>query len=79
MFEPVHGTAPKYAGTGRANPFGAILTVPLMLDHLGKRPEAEAVEKAVQSCVREGRCTPDIGGSLSTSEAGDALCEKLTF
>ncbi len=37
MFEPVHGSAPKYAGTGRANPFGAILTVALMLDHLGWR------------------------------------------
>ena len=79
MFEPVHGSAPKYAGTGRANPFGAILTVALMLDHLGKEAEAQAVENAVQSCVRESLCTPDIGGSLSTSAAGDALCEKLTF
>ena len=37
LFEPVHGSAPKYAGTGRANPFGAILAAALMLDHLGKR------------------------------------------
>jgi 3-isopropylmalate dehydrogenase len=77
MFEPVHGSAPKYAGTGRANPFGAILTVALMLDHLGRRPEAEAVEKAVQSCVRDCRCTRDIGGTLTTAQAGDAVVEAL--
>ncbi len=77
MFEPVHGSAPKYAGTGRANPFGAILTVAVMLDHLGKRPEAQAVEKAVSACVREFRCTRDIGGSLTTCEAGDAVVERL--
>jgi 3-isopropylmalate dehydrogenase len=79
MFEPVHGSAPKYAGTGRANPFGAILTTALMLDHLGKREEAVAVETAVQACVREFRCTPDVGGSLTTSQAGDAVLEKLTI
>jgi len=79
MFEPVHGSAPKYAGTGRANPFGAILTVAVMLDHLGRRQEADAVETAVQSCVRESRCTRDIGGSLSTSAAGDAVCEKIVL
>ena len=39
LFEPVHGSAPKYAGTGRANPFGAILTAALMLDHLGHRDD----------------------------------------
>jgi 3-isopropylmalate dehydrogenase len=79
MFEPVHGSAPKYAGTGRANPFGAILTAGLMLDHLGHAAEAAAIERAVARCVREGRSTPDVGGSLSTSEAGDAVCERLEF
>ena len=77
MFEPVHGSAPKYAGTGRANPFGAVLATALMLDHLGKREEAAAVETAVQACVRDLLCTRDIGGSLSTSQAGDAVLEKL--
>jgi 3-isopropylmalate dehydrogenase len=79
MFEPVHGSAPKYAGTGRANPFGAILTAGLMLEHLGHRTEAEALERAVARCVREGRMTPDVGGRLSTSAAGDAVCERLEF
>ena len=79
MFEPVHGSAPKYAGTGRANPFGAILTAALMLDHLGRAAEAAAVESAVAACVREGAATADVGGSLSTSQAGDAVCERLRF
>jgi 3-isopropylmalate dehydrogenase len=77
MFEPVHGSAPKYAGTGKANPFGAILTVALMLEHLGRPDEAKAVEAAVQACVQARRCTADVGGELSTSRAGDAVCERL--
>ncbi|HTR04262.1 MAG TPA: 3-isopropylmalate dehydrogenase [Thermoanaerobaculia bacterium] len=77
MFEPVHGSAPKYAGTGKANPFGAILTAALLLDHLGHAAEASAVEAAVGECVREGAATADVGGSLTTSRAGDAVCERL--
>ncbi|HEY6148040.1 MAG TPA: isocitrate/isopropylmalate family dehydrogenase, partial [Thermoanaerobaculia bacterium] len=77
MFEPVHGSAPKYAGTGKANPFGAILTIALMLEHLGKSEEAAAIERAVQACVAERRCTADVGGTLSTLEAGDAVCQAL--
>jgi 3-isopropylmalate dehydrogenase len=79
MFEPVHGSAPKYAGTGKANPFGAILTIALMLAHLARGEEAAAVERAVQECVAEGKCTQDIGGSLSTSQAGDAVCERIAI
>jgi len=77
MFEPVHGSAPKYAGTGRANPFGAILTSALMLEHLGRREEAAEIERAVEACVREKLCTVDVGGSLTTSQAGDAVLGKL--
>ena len=79
MFEPVHGSAPKYAGTGKANPFGAILTAGLLLEHLGHAVEAAAIERAVGHCVREGRATADVGGSLSTSAAGDAVCERIEF
>jgi 3-isopropylmalate dehydrogenase len=79
MFEPVHGSAPKYAGTGKANPFGAILTAGLLLEHLGHAVEAAAIERAVGSCLREGRATADVGGSLSTSAAGDAVCERIEF
>jgi 3-isopropylmalate dehydrogenase len=77
MFEPVHGSAPKYAGTGKANPFGAILTAGLMLDALGHRAEAAAVERAVADCVREGAATADVGGSRTTAEAGAAVRERL--
>src|ERR1700730_5248375 len=77
MFEPVHGSAPKYAGTGKANPFGAILTGARLLEHRGHAQEAAAVEAAVAACVREGAATADVGGSLSTSAAGDAVCQRL--
>ncbi|HEV8117023.1 MAG TPA: isocitrate/isopropylmalate family dehydrogenase, partial [Thermoanaerobaculia bacterium] len=57
--------------------FGAILTMALLLDHVGRREQASSVEAAVAACVRERRCTPDIGGSLTTSQAGDAVVEAL--
>jgi isocitrate/isopropylmalate dehydrogenase len=50
-----------------------------MLDHLGHRSEADAVERAVARCVRERQGTPDVGGSLTTSSSGDAVCERLEF
>jgi 3-isopropylmalate dehydrogenase len=79
MFEPVHGSAPKYAGTGKANPVGAILTAALMLEHLGYEAEAQAVEGAVAECVRQGAGTADVGGSLTTAAAGDAVCARLRY
>jgi 3-isopropylmalate dehydrogenase len=48
-----------------------------MLEHLKASAEAAAIEKAVARCVREGKCTRDVGGGLSTSQAGDAVCENL--
>ena len=77
MFEPVHGSAPKYAGTGRANPFGAILTMGLLLEHLGQTKAARAIEDAVRGAVEEGRGTADVGGNLTTTEAADAVLERL--
>ena len=77
MFEPVHGSAPKYAGTGKANPFGAILTMALLLEHLGERAEAARIEEAVRACVEAGRCTGDVGGNMTTAQAGDAVLRCL--
>jgi len=77
MFEPVHGSAPKYAGTGKANPFGAILTAALMLEHLGHDEAAAAVEGAVKEMIRAGQTTPDLGGRMTTSEVGDAAAQGL--
>jgi 3-isopropylmalate dehydrogenase len=77
LFEPVHGSAPDLAGTGRANPFAAILTVGLLLDHLGESAAARAVEAAVRRALESGHTTPDLGGRLTCPEAGDAVCAEL--
>jgi len=77
MFEPVHGSAPKYAGSGKANPFGAILTLALMLDHLGLVEVARSIEAAVVACLDARECTPDVGGALTTGQAGDAVAIRI--
>ncbi len=77
MFEPVHGSAPKYAGSGRANPVAAVLSASLMLDHLDHGEAAAAVEAAVAASLREGPTTPDLGGSATTAEVGDALAAAV--
>jgi 3-isopropylmalate dehydrogenase len=79
MFEPVHGSAPKFAGTGRANPVGSILSASLMLDFLGHAAAAKAIEEAVARSMREGRSTPDLGGSLTTSQVGDLLARAVAM
>jgi len=77
MFEPVHGSAPKYAGRNVANPFGAILTAGLMLEHLGFTKEAMVIEQSVRTAVYEDKTTSDLGGKLGTKESGDAVCDLL--
>jgi 3-isopropylmalate dehydrogenase len=77
MFEPVHGSAPAFAGTGRANPVGAVLSSALMLDTLGHGEAARAVEAAVAQSLRAGETTPDLGGSLTTSQVGDRLARAV--
>jgi 3-isopropylmalate dehydrogenase len=77
LFEPVHGTAPDIAGRGLVNPIGAILSAGMMVEHLGHHEMAVAIEGAVSSAIRAGECTRDLGGSLSTSEAGDAVVRRL--
>ena len=77
LFEPVHGTAPDIAGKGIVNPIGAILSASMMVRHLGHNEMANAIEGAVESAIRAGECTRDLGGSLSTSEVGDAVAKRL--
>jgi 3-isopropylmalate dehydrogenase len=77
MFEPVHGSAPKYAGKNVANPFGAILTAGLMLEHLGFTKPGLLIEQADQQAVNEDKTTTDLGGKLGTKEAGGAVCGFL--
>ncbi len=78
VFEPVHGSAPKYAGQNKANPTALILSGALMLRHLGHPDVAERVEAALRSVVAEGRAvTYDLGGTAGTSEFADAVIERL--
>ena len=77
LFEPVHGTAPDIAGRGVVNPIGAILSASMMVRHLGQAELANAIEGAVESAIRAGDCTRDLGGSLSTSQVGDSVARRL--
>jgi len=77
MFEPVHGSAPLIAGKNVANPFGAILTAAMMLAHLGFMPEAGKIEAAVVEAVHQKKTTQDIGGALTTREAGEWVAERV--
>jgi 3-isopropylmalate dehydrogenase len=77
LFEPVHGTAPDIAGRGIVNPIGAILSASMMVRHLGHTEMANAIEGAVESAIRAGECTRDLGGTLSTGEVGDAVAKRL--
>jgi isocitrate dehydrogenase (NAD+) len=78
VFEPVHGSAPKYAGQNKANPTALLLSGVMMLRHLGEQVAAERVESAVRDVVAEGRrVTYDLGGDAGTSEFADAIIERL--
>ena len=71
MFEPVHGSAPPFAGKNIVNPIGAISTAAMMLDYLGLSAEAAKINDAVREAVRQRKTTQDIGGSLGTRESGE--------
>jgi len=78
MFEPVHGSAPKYTGQNKVNPVATIEAAKMMLDYLGEDRAAKLVEQATTSVLKEGRMlTYDLGGKASTSEMGRAIAEKV--
>ncbi|MBA3768872.1 MAG: 3-isopropylmalate dehydrogenase, partial [Acidobacteria bacterium] len=77
LFEPVHGSAPPLAGKSVANPVGAILTAAMMLEYLGYEAASERVEKAVGASIAARQTTRDLGGTLSTEEAGAAIRKLL--
>ncbi len=78
MFEPVHGSAPDIAGKGIANPLAAILSLAMMLDHLGHPRAADRIRAAVQRHLLDPEPrTPDLGGRASTSEVGEAVRARL--
>ena len=73
MFEPVHGSAPDIAGQGIANPIGQIWSGAMMLDHLGQPAAAAAVVRAIEAVVADGPRTPDMGGTATTRDIGEAV------
>jgi 3-isopropylmalate dehydrogenase len=79
LFEPIHGSAPKYAGKDTANPIGSILTAAMMLEYLGWPDEATLIEQAVSEAIHAGETTRDLGGSLGTKKAGEAVLRRLAF
>ncbi len=77
VFEPSHGSAPKYVGLNKVNPIAMILSAKMMLDHLGEAELAEKLEKAVAAVIAEGNVrTYDMGGDNTTTEMADAVAAK---
>ena len=77
MFEPVHGSAPPFAGKNIANPMGAISTAAMMLDHLGFAQAADRINRGVLEAVRQKKITADIGGTLGTRECAEWIANHL--
>lgn len=78
VFEPVHGSAPKYAGLNKINPMAIILSSTLMLRHIKEEETATRIEEALSEVLSEGKhVTYDLGGSATTSEMAEAICQKL--
>jgi isocitrate dehydrogenase (NAD+) len=78
VFEPVHGSAPDIAGTGRANPVAMILSGAMMLRHLGEGTAARSVEAAVDRVLSDGTVrTPDLGGTASTADVAQAVADAV--
>lgn len=78
LFEPTHGSAPKYAGQYRVNPTAMLLSVKMMLDYLGEKKMAEALEGSIAQTISEGKVkTYDMGGENSTLEVAQEIAGKL--
>jgi 3-isopropylmalate dehydrogenase len=78
VFEPTHGSAPRYAGQRKVNPIATILAAKMMLDWLGEGDRARRIERAVAQVVREGKVrTYDMGGSASTTDMAEAIAANL--
>jgi 3-isopropylmalate dehydrogenase len=78
MFQPVHGSAPKFKGQNIVNPIAAIRAGAMMLENLGEQKSSDLILKAIESVLKDGRTrTTDLGGHNSTSEMGDAIKDKF--
>ena len=78
MFEPIHGSAPKYTGKGIINPFASIEAMRMLLEHLELEAGAQGIKSATQAVLAEGMIrTRDMGGSAHTEEVGDAVAKRI--
>jgi isocitrate dehydrogenase len=78
MFEPAHGSSPKYKGMNKVNPTATILSGAWMLDYLGEKKQSQAIFRATQSVMKEGRkVTYDLGGRAGTRQMAQAIIRKL--
>jgi homoisocitrate dehydrogenase len=77
VFEPVHGSAPKLIGTGTANPMATFLASVMLLEYLGEKTCAASLRSAVESCIAEGQVTPDLGGSLTTTQVTHQVIRRM--
>ena len=78
MFEPAHGSAPKYAGQGKVNPMATVLSAAWMLDYLGEKKESKAIFDAADKVMKEGKSlTYDLGGTAGTRQMADAIIRNL--
>ncbi len=78
MFEPIHGSVPKYTGMDKVNPIGTIMSVKMMLDWMGYKDAGKAVENAVYKVLEEGKVlTYDLGGTAKCSEVGKKIASKI--
>jgi len=78
LYEPIHGSAPDIAGQGKANPLATVLSAAMMLRYsLGLNAEADRIEAAVAKALAGGARSPDLGGTMSTVEMGDAVLAAL--
>ena len=76
VFEPTHGSAPKYVGQNKVNPIATIRSAKMMLDYLGEADKAERIERAVAQVIREKRIrTYDMGGTATTTDMADAVAQ----
>jgi isocitrate/isopropylmalate dehydrogenase len=78
MFEPVHGSAPKYAGQDKVNPIATIFAGKMLLEYIGEKDSARKLERATFELLKEGKTlTYDLGGKAKSSEMCEAILEKI--
>jgi 3-isopropylmalate dehydrogenase len=78
MFEPIHGSAPKYKGKGISNPIATIWAGAMLLENIGEQQASESVLRAIESVLKAGKVrTYDLGGTSKMSEVGDAIVAMI--